>query len=488
MAGPNPDPDSPSGSPAGSWADILSGRLAAYTLVLTLGTILFGLNLFVVSAIMPSIVADIGGMQYYSWSFSLFSVGSVIGAASAGPVREALGDRTSYAGAGLIMVIGLAGAAIADNMLLLVFWRFVQGIGGGAIAAQSYGLVGSMYPEQLRGRVLSLISTAWGVATLFGPGFGGFFAEIGYWPGAFWSLGVLSLAITIAAWAVIRPTEGHGKLSAIPYQRLVLLAVSVLVLSLTTEVDANWLRGILIALSALTATFAFRLDSRAEKNMFPRRAMNIAGQMGMAYWILFLATLVIVFLGVYTTLYLQVLHGSTPLAAAYLSAIMSFAWTGSALVVASWRGTRELAAIIFGLVLLVIGTVGVALFVTSGPVLYLSISFFLIGFGTGFYNNPVIQRAIAGAGEHERHIAGAAVQTIRTVSLSFGAAMAGLIAAMAGLKTVPEPGVLAHAMNWVYSINIIFAVLALMVAVPLMISARRSAVAGPADQSPEAAG
>ncbi|NQV54273.1 MAG: MFS transporter, partial [Rhodospirillales bacterium] len=169
---PAPTPD----QPAGSWGDILIGRYAIYSLLLVIGTILFGINLFVVGAIMPSIEADIGGMQYYSWSFSLFSVGSVIGGASAGPVRDAFGNRSSYVWAGAAMVIGLAGSALADDMLVLVLWRFVQGLGGGAIVAQSYGMVGSIYPEHLRGRILSLISTVWGVATLIGPGFGGIFA------------------------------------------------------------------------------------------------------------------------------------------------------------------------------------------------------------------------------------------------------------------------------------------------------------------------
>jgi MFS family permease len=115
------------------------------------------------------------------------------------------------------------------------------------------------------------------------------------------------------------------------------------------------------------------------------------------------------------------------------------------------------------------------LFVTSGPILYLSLAFFAIGFGTGLFNNPLIQRAITAADDDERHIAGAAVQTIRTVAFSFGAALAGLIAAMGGLGPVakPAPDVLAHAMNWVYGVNVIFAVAALMVTVPLILQARR---------------
>jgi MFS family permease len=440
-----------------------------------MGTILFAVNSFVVSTIMPSIAAEIGGMQYYSWSFSLFAVGSVIGGASAGPVREALGDKLAYSGAGLLMVIGLVGAALADDMLVLVFWRFFQGLGGGAIVAQSYGMVGSMYPAQLRGRILSVISTVWGVATLIGPGFGAIFAELGNWRGAFWGLGVLSILITVAAWKIIRGTEGHGKLSALPYRRLILLGGSVLLLSLTSQVDDNIMRGLLIAASVILAVVVFRLDARAEITMLPRKAMDIFSAMGMAYWAMLLSTVILIFLNVYSTLYLQVLHGASPLVAAYLAAIMSFAWTIGAIVVAAWTGQRELMAILSGMILLVVGTVGLALFVTSGPILYLAVAFFAIGFGTGLFNNPLIQRAIAAAGDDERHIAGAAVQTIRTVAFAFGAALAGLIATMGGLGPVakPAPDILAHAMNWVYGINVIFAVAALMVTVPLILQARR---------------
>ena len=87
------------------------------------------------------------------------------------------------------------------------------------------------------------------------------------------------------------------------------------------------------------------------------------------------------------------------------------------------------------------------------------------------WNLDILQEAAAD--DDERHIAGAAVQTIRTVAFAFGAALAGLIATIAGLGQVPEPAILARAMNWVYGINVIFAVLALGVTVPLCIQARR---------------
>ena len=119
----------------GRWSEVFSGRYGAYTLVLNLGTGLFAINQFVVATLMPTIVADLGGVGYYAWAFSLFAVGSIVGAASAGPLREAFGAKRAYLGAGLVLGAGLAGAALATDMPTLVAWRLVQGIGGGAVAS-----------------------------------------------------------------------------------------------------------------------------------------------------------------------------------------------------------------------------------------------------------------------------------------------------------------------------------------------------------------
>ena len=96
----------------GRWADILQGQLGMYTLALNLGTALFAISTFVVIAIMPTAAVDIGGLRFYAWTFALFSVGSVMGAAGTGPVREAHGHQKTFVGAGLIFVAGLLGAPI----------------------------------------------------------------------------------------------------------------------------------------------------------------------------------------------------------------------------------------------------------------------------------------------------------------------------------------------------------------------------------------
>ena len=459
---------------AGAWRAIFTGRLGLYNLLLNLGTCLFAINQFVVATIMPTVVDDLGGVRYYAWTFSLFAVGAIIGAASSGPAREAFGDRGAFVTAAASLTAGLLGAALANDMLVLIFWRFVQGIGGGALASQAYGLIAAMFPERLRGRVLSLLSTVWGAATLLGPGFGGIFAEFGNWRGAFAGLVPLGLLTVWMAIRYVPQSEAHGKLSRLPYLRLILLASSVLVLSLTSRVDGAVLRIALIATSILLAALAFRFDARAERGMFPRQVVSIVSEVGAAYWMMLLFSIVTTFVNVYAPLHMQRLHGVSPLIAGYLCAIPSFTWTFTAIGVATLQGAKQTIAISTGVVLIFVGAVGLAFVVVPGPVWLIATCMAIVGFGVGAMNNPTIQRAIQAVPDSEKHIAGTSVQTMRTLGISFGAAASGLIAVAAGLVTDDVPhAVLADAMGWVYGINTLFALLTLLSLLPFLAGYRR---------------
>lgn len=458
----------------GHWRDIFTGRLGLYNLLLNLGTGLFAINQFVVSTIMPTVVADLGGVRYYAWAFALFAVGAIIGAASSGPARDAFGDRGAFVGASILLTAGLIGAALSNDMLVLIFWRLVQGLGGGALASQAYGLIAAMFPENLRGRVLSLLSVVWGVATLIGPGFGGIFAQYGNWRGAFAWLVPLGIATILLAWRYVPPSEAHGKLSRLPYVRLASLATSVLVLSLTSQVDTTPVRIGLIVVSAALAVLAFRRDARAERGIFPRQVVTITTEVGAAYWMMLLFAIVMTFVNVYAPLLLQRLHGVSPLMAGYLCAIPSFTWVFTAIAVATAEGAKQTVAIVVGIGAVLLGAVGLAFVVVSGPVWSIALFMGMIGFGVGAMNNPTIQRALQAVPDAEKHIAGTSVQTIRTLGISFGAAASGLIAVAAGLVADDTPrDVLANAMSWVYGINVLFGVLTVLALIPFLTGYRK---------------
>ena len=132
----------------------------------------------------------------------------------------------------------------------------------------------------------------------------------------------------------------------------------------------------------------------------------------------------------------------------------------------------ETASIVSGLVLILVGAVGIALLVESGPIYAIAIAIGLIGLGLGGFNNPVIQRIIAIVPEAEKHMAATSVQAIRNIAISFGAAFSGLVAAAAGLTEGAVRDVVAGAMQWVYGVNAGVAFLALAMVIPLLLARR----------------
>ena len=88
-----------------------------------------------VATIMPKVLADIGGLGLYGWAFSGLALGEVMGIVIAGtwtdrvnPVRPILVGLVVYS-------IGLVISGLANDMLVVVIGRVLQGYGSGTVPA-----------------------------------------------------------------------------------------------------------------------------------------------------------------------------------------------------------------------------------------------------------------------------------------------------------------------------------------------------------------
>jgi MFS family permease len=454
--------DHKNGEDQATWKRLFSGDLLIYTLIINLGILLFAVDTFVITTIMPTVIKDIGGTELYSWPVMIYMVGAIAGAASAGPVREIFGRRNGYVIAGLLFLIGNLGAAYAPNIEILIAWRLLQGLGGGLIISQSYGLIGDVYPPELRTRILSLISTTWGVATVFGPAFGGVFAEFGSWRGAFWAIVPLALIFCALVWRHIQHSTGDAKIDNFPVTRLLLFALGILCVGLTSQTDNNTYRAGLILGAVAMVTYAMVRDAGSSNRMFPKNTLVPTTAVGSSFWFLLFFTFTFIVVILYMTLYLQVLHDQTPIVAAYISALFSFTWTVGALLVASWQGRAIQIAVIGGGILIVMGAVGLTLFSVEGPVIMIGASLAVMGMGVGTSNNHVIALTIECAQPGEETLVASSVQTMRTMGLAFGSAFAGLIANSAGLSEGATPDIVARAVDLLNQTGIALAVLTLL--------------------------
>jgi predicted MFS family arabinose efflux permease len=96
-----------------------------------------------------------------------------------------MGPRPIFAVSIGFYVVGLIMAATAPTMLVLVFARFVQGIGGGGLYVVSLSTVAKTYPSDIRPRVMALLASVWILPGLLGPPIGAIVAETVGWRYAF---------------------------------------------------------------------------------------------------------------------------------------------------------------------------------------------------------------------------------------------------------------------------------------------------------------
>ena len=71
--------------PKAAWGDLFRDGRGIYSALIIMGVCLHALQILVISIVMPTVVADIGGADYYTWAALLYTIGSIIGAACVGP-------------------------------------------------------------------------------------------------------------------------------------------------------------------------------------------------------------------------------------------------------------------------------------------------------------------------------------------------------------------------------------------------------------------
>src|SRR5690554_5588499 len=158
---------------SGSWSELLWGRNGLRSLALAGGVALHAVNVYIVTTILPSVVQDIGGLEYYAWNTTLFVVASILGSALSPKAMDFFGLQRSFLVTIAIFVSGTMVCAVAPTMPWMLVGRTIQGLGGGLLLGLCYSAVRVMFEERLWSRAMVLVSSMWGIATLAGPAIGG---------------------------------------------------------------------------------------------------------------------------------------------------------------------------------------------------------------------------------------------------------------------------------------------------------------------------
>ena len=436
---------------AGSWAALRQPPHVFSAVVVVLSILGPAFSTFITATVLPTAIAEIGGLAIYAWASTAYAVGSILGSAGSSVALLRIGIRRAVVLAVAVFVAGAGVCATASGMPVVVAGRALQGLGGGMLIASAHSMVRELFPETLWQRMLTTLSCAWAIPALGGPVVGGVLAGLGHWRAAFWAMTPIAVIAAALTWRMLPRSETlDPKPARVPFGRLGLICASVLCIGAIANTRATAARAALVVGAAAAVALMLRLDSRSGARLFPTGMLSLGSRIGQGFWMIFLLAMSTTPGGVYVPLLVQVLHAVTPAAAGYLYAVQSLSWTMGTILSAQVTPVRARTVIVLGPLLMATGFAGLFFTIGAGPVAAIAASLMLVGIGIGTCWAHIGTAILSSARPDEGGLTAAMIPSTQLFAIALGAALSGVIANAAGLGGGASVEAAALAGTWLF--------------------------------------
>lgn len=406
-------------------------NLAALGVMLVI--FLFAIDATIVSTSMPTIVAKLGGLELYSWVFSIYMLTSALTTPIFGKLADLYSKRRLMLIGIAIFLIGSTLCGAAQSMKAMIVFRAIQGLGGGAIYALSFIVVGVIFPADLRAKMQGIISGIWGLASILGPLAGGVIVEHWSWRWIFFvNLPLIAVAtalivIGLKEESVDRRAARLDLAGAFTLLAGLLLIFYALAQSAHARHPLNAENMSYIAAGIAVLTVFYFIERRAAEPILPLDLFHITLYKSAS------AVATLCAMGVfgaisYMPLYLQGVSGMAASRAGLVILVLSMGWTAGSLIAGRWinRFGYRFAAV-GGMGLL---AAGYAIFIApqlSASVIAVASSAGAIGVGMGMANLTTLVAAQSSVAPQRIGVATSTIMLFRTFGAAFAVSVMGTV-------------------------------------------------------------
>src|SRR5216117_1399332 len=197
-------------------------------ITVSLASVLELLDTSIVNVAIPHMMGNLGAtLDEIAWVSTGYIVANVIILPITGWLSAYFGRRRYFAGSIAIFVISSFFCGNAHSLIALVFWRIIQGLGGGALLSTSQAILYEVFPREEFGTAMAIFGVGVMVGPTLGPTLGGYITDAFGWPWIFYiniPIGMLAFALSLS---FIHDSLHQERAEQVDYAGLVLLAVGV---------------------------------------------------------------------------------------------------------------------------------------------------------------------------------------------------------------------------------------------------------------------
>jgi MFS family permease len=383
----------------------------------------------IVSTAMPQIVAQLGGLELYSWVFAAFLLTQTATTVVFGKLSDLRGRKAVMLSGIVIFLVGSILCGFAWSMPSLIVFRLVQGVGAGAVQPVAMTIVGDLYSVHERGRIQGWLASVWALSAVIGPLVGGLIIQYWSWAWIFWMnvpIGVISCA---GFWAYLheKKSQARGQIDHLS-AGVFTIAITAIMADLTALSTAGRAEISIITLIAVAAVALFVVQERRSPE--PMISLELWGRRPIAAVnasSLF-AGMTMIGLTTFLPVFVQGVMGKSPLIAGFALSGMVLGWpVGATLSARLWKRFGVRAVLRAGGALIPLGAlVFVFLRADTSPFAACAGSA-LVGFGMGLSSSASIVLIQEIVDWSERGSVTASYMFARSLGATFGATVFGVI-------------------------------------------------------------
>jgi DHA2 family multidrug resistance protein len=146
-----------------------------------------------------------------SWVITAYAIANVIIIPLTGFLANYFGRKNYYIVSMIVFTLASYMCGQSSSLIELVLWRFVQGIGGGALLSTSQSILFDAFEPKDRGKAAGLFGMGIVLGPTLGPTLGGYLMEHFSWPLIFLVNIPIGIIATTLAFIFIDRKEGEGK-------------------------------------------------------------------------------------------------------------------------------------------------------------------------------------------------------------------------------------------------------------------------------------
>ncbi|HVI45853.1 MAG TPA: DHA2 family efflux MFS transporter permease subunit [Chitinophaga sp.] len=166
----------------------------------------------VVNVALREISGNIGAtVTEIAWVVTSYSIANVIVIPLSGMFSNLFGRKAYFTGSVALFTFASVMCGISGSLWVLVFWRFVQGLGGGGILSTAQSIIMDAFPPEKRTTGLTIFGLGAIIGPSFGPVLGGVITDNFSWHWIFFINVPIGVVGSYLSWKYVENMQGVEK-------------------------------------------------------------------------------------------------------------------------------------------------------------------------------------------------------------------------------------------------------------------------------------